>query len=505
MNRWLAFFICIVAGMAALLCGWLMPVHLRAVDACVVALAGKNTPTPQLEKFPAAAFTNSSEIPMEAQPFTDFMIRSANREKTLARLSASENPGVRELLRCRLLTNTLVFSPSPSASGQAFDAALGIAGVLLDENKLTAHLSNSVITLAGNANQSGKTGQLEPVLLDFMSLGQRMNYVQLATFVRHIETIGTLNLLTDEVRTETNLPTIFAAIQASENSEGVADYLARFSQSGMSDLKTSFRYGTGGVRELIRRKERLYVSNFPVFIAPSFCLRNPELALTVKWILYLAAGFLLVLALHYARPPASGLERPLQVRGFHFAREILFALGFLLVVLLLSEPFLAQESQKGVMPFRLRLPGVGVAAPVENAGKLGGFMNQSSLLTMLLFFVLQALLYTASLVKLAEIRRQSVPPRMKLKLLENEEHLFDSGLYLGFLGTIVSLILVSLGVFKQPSLMAAYSSTSFGILFVVLFKVVHLRPARRKLLLEAELAPPPTETVTPTHQFATPL
>jgi hypothetical protein len=36
--------------------------------------------------------------------------------------------------------------------------------------------------------------------------------------------------------------------------------------------------------------------------------------------------------------------------------------------------------------------------------------------------------------------------------------------------------------------MAAYSSTCFGIIFVVIFKIFHLRPARRKLLLEAEIA-----------------
>jgi len=74
---------------------------------------------------------------------------------------------------------------------------------------------------------------------------------------------------------------------------------------------------------------------------------------------------------------------------------------------------------------------------------------------------------------------------MKLKLLENEEHLFDAGLYLGFAGTIISLILVSLNVIQQ-SLMAAYGSTSFGILFVVVFKIFNLRPARRQLLLESE-------------------
>jgi hypothetical protein len=99
--------------------------------------------------------------------------------------------------------------------------------------------------------------------------------------------------------------------------------------------------------------------------------------------------------------------------------------------------------------------------------------------------VLQALIYTACLVKLAEIRRQNVVARVKLKLLENEDHLFDAGLYLGFVGTIISLILMSLGVMK-PSLMAGYSSTSFGILFVSIFKIFNLRPVRRRLLLEAD-------------------
>ena len=32
-------------------------------------------------------------------------------------------------------------------------------------------------------------------------------------------------------------------------------------------------------------------------------------------------GFFLAAALHFARPAVSALERPLQVRGFHLARE----------------------------------------------------------------------------------------------------------------------------------------------------------------------------------------
>jgi hypothetical protein len=214
------------------------------------------------------------------------------------------------------------------------------------------------------------------------------------------------------------------------------------------------------------------------------------------------AGFLLAAALHFARPAASALERPLQVRGFHLAREMLFALGFLLVVLLLSEPFLAQESQRVEFPFRLRLPMVGSVVPAGTRGVNHAIMNLS-LLTLMLFFVLQALLYMASLVKLAEIRRQNLPSRIKLRLLENEDHLFDAGLYLGFAGTIISLILVSLGVI-QPSLMAAYSSTSFGIIFVSVFKIFHLRAVRRKLLLEAEAAPAEPLSPAVASRFATP-
>src|SRR5262249_3361844 len=158
---------------------------------------------------------------------------------------------------------------------------------------------------------------------------------------------------------------------------------------------------------------------------------EPVLGLALKWGLYFVGGFLLAMALHLARPAVSALERPLQVRGFHVAREILFALGFLLVVLLLSEPFLAQEAQRVEFPFRLRLPMAGGAVPAGKPGAGPSIMNHTVLLTMLLFFVLQALLYVMCLFKLGEIRRQRVAPRMKLKLLENEDHLFDAGLYLG--------------------------------------------------------------------------
>ena len=532
MNRWTNVLICVLCGAMALACGLLVPIHLRSVDTSVIQKAGRGTPTlvdcglalvketqlggaqtvlkvaeqqglPDTEALtltmanlarqsPGALVWGVNEPTLQAlfptatsEPFTEFVIRQENRKKLLELLETSQRVGVQEMLRCRGLTHTILFAPSSSSAGQAIDAALCTAALLIETKRVSPTLGEAVFALATKANQGGNSQYLEQVLIDLVSLGQRMNWGQLTAFLGRIDDTETLRLLAAKVRAdEKQLPMIFTAVQLSGNPSGVAKYLVNFSQSGMSDLGVSLRFGAGGLRELLLRNQRLHEARFGLELASDSAWHVPGLALTLKWLLYLGSGFFLAAAMHYARPAVPAMERPLQVRGFHIAREILFALGFLLVVLLLSEPFLAQESQKVDIPFRLHLPTVGSVVPVGTTNTHPSLMNLS-LLTLLLFFVLQALIYTACVVKLAEIRRQKISTRLKLKLLENEEHLFDSGLYLGFAGTIISLILVSLQVI-QPSLMAAYSSTSFGIIFVSVFKIFNLRPARRTMLLEIE-------------------
>ncbi|MFZ0825919.1 MAG: hypothetical protein WAO02_00715 [Verrucomicrobiia bacterium] len=543
MNRWLWVLICTVSGLLLLLCGLLVPVHLRAVDVSVIQRAGRDTPAltaqglslvnqqnlgaawlylqaAQTEGIPgrdnlALAVTNAlrqnpdwfawgSNNRLErllggdassSETFTENIVRRANREVALEVLQGSPNPTVRELLRCRELADTVFFEPSQSASGQAFDVAVTICGLLLVEGRLPTELGDDVYKLASTANRNGKSPGMEQILMDLMSLGQRFNYDQLVAFTGRIEDAGTLHSLADQVRNAgSQLPVLFSAVVLSGRPDAVARYLAHFEQTGMADLGDSLRYGAGGVNELLARNQMLYRTGSRHHLALVCSLGLPWLAFGLKWLAYLASGFLLASAMHFARPAVSSLERPLQVRGFHVVREMLFALGFLLVVLLLSEPFLAQETPRQGFTFQLHVPTTGNAVLAGFARAHPTIMNNMILLTLLLFFVLQGLIYIACLVKLAEIRRQSVPPRMKLKLLENEDHLFDAGLYLGFVGTILSLILVSMGVIKF-SLMAAYSSTSFGVVFVCVFKIFHLRPARRRLLMEAEVL----DTANPDH------
>ena len=100
-----------------------------------------------------------------------------------------------------------------------------------------------------------------------------------------------------------------------------------------------------------------------------------------------------------------------------------------------------------------------------------------------LFLVLQLLVYVFCLIRLASIKRLTASPELKLKLLENEENLFDLGLYIGLFGTVTSLVLLTVGV-VTASLMAAYTSTLFGIIVTAFVKIAHVRRYKRRLLME---------------------
>jgi hypothetical protein len=555
-SRWLWVALCVAGAAFMLLCGWLAPMHLRAVDAALLQQAGKKTPSlldcgvalardhrpdaarlllraaqsaqipdawqleaairvhPQSE----ALFPGGPEISGPArEPATALIIRLENRGRVLSYLEKTGSPAVRELLRSRDLTNTVLFAPSSSPAGQAFDAAVSLCGLLMAQNRLAPGLREAVVNGAALAQSRASAQSLEEILMDVMSLGQRLDWGELAAFVQGINDPQTLGLLANQARNAgAQLPALFAAVVLSQEPDRVAAYLEGFSASGLNDLTGALRYGQGGLKELLRRNQRLYSSPLRTRWTASgplglffrgtadYALRVPWFALTLKWLFYISGGFLLAAALHWARPGLAEIEKPLQVGEFHIAREFLFALGFLLVVLLLSEPFLAQESQRTESPFRLRLSLPGVAAASTTPGAKPMLMNPKNLIILLLFFVLQGLLYCACLVKLAEIRRQKVPARIQLKLLENEEHLFDGGLYLGFAGTIICLILVSLNII-EGSLMAAYSSTSFGVIFVFIFKIFNLRPVRRQLLLQAEAQAGTLEpAASPAPSLATP-
>lgn len=355
-------------------------------------------PEPSFESI----FQRDSRLPEDgSEDFTEYVLRLENRERVLQLLQSSPRPLVQELLRTRGLNHTVILPPSSSSAGQAFDAALSVCGLLAETGHLTSGLSNAVLNLTTQANAGANSQPFEEVLVDFMSLGQRFNWGRLVVFLDQVQDTATLRRLANFARRSgKEVPVLFSALHLSHDPKAVANYLVEFSQTGLKDLGASLRYGTGGVSELLRRNQRLCASTLGGSLAgfgPLAALypmledlswRSPEFGLALKWSLYLLAGFLLAAAVHFALPAVTALQEPLQVRGFHLAREVLFAFGFLLVVLLLSEPFLSQESQRMDFPIRLRLPIMGKLLPAGTTPGQSSFMNQLNMLTLLLFFVL---------------------------------------------------------------------------------------------------------------------
>ena len=178
------------------------------------------------------------------------------------------------------------------------------------ETLLRIGLSNAVVAWASEANRGGSSQPLEQVLLDLMSLGQRLNWGQLEVFVSRLEDAETLDRLANVLRkNEGQVPALFAAVALSGQPSEVARYLMNFSQTGLADLAATFRFGSGGANELLRRNQRFYTSNLrqrvtqydpfgAVFdFALDYCLRQPWLGLTLKWVLYLGGGFCAAAAL----------------------------------------------------------------------------------------------------------------------------------------------------------------------------------------------------------------
>ena len=111
-------------------------------------------------------------------------------------------------------------------------------------------------------------------------------------------------------------------------------------------------------------------------------------------------------------------------------------------------------------------------------------MDPATLITIGVFATLQVAVSVVCRRKIGEISNLPEPPLVRLRLLENEDNLFDAGLYVGIAGTATALVLQVLHV-VEANLLAAYSSNLMGIITVAFVKIRHVRPSKRRIIVEA--------------------
>ena len=525
-------------GAGLLLLAWLLPVNVKSLNTALLREAGRDTPTVarlgqdllELDKPGPAALvletareigdpgvgalgtaydgfaqkhreimpwggwdvalepllgSRNAASSAESQPVLRFMVTQQARENLRRYLAVSRLTAVQVLLKTTELTTTKRFVPASHPGGQPLDAVILLTAYLWQTEHLSASLQREVRALAESAVQTGQMGELEDFYLDILTLGRRFNWVQLSELLRTTNTLGTVGQFAHLTRVAPeHLPTIYTAALMTKSADGVAQYLIAFGRPGAEQLKLALSYGEGAVEQLVQRQVPLTRGAGPEFeLGAAFTLRHPELALLGKYAAFLGGIFLLLRSVD--RRLFFSVESTLRGAFPRMGSGLIAAL-LTFIFFVSSEPFLLKGAPVSDYKIKLTIPILGaITAPATAASTTPTAMETSTILSSSIFAALQIGMYFICLMKISEVDRQIMPAATKLRLVENEENLFDGGLYLGIAGTATALVLQVLKLI-DANLLAAYSSNLFGIVCVALVKIRHVRPYKRKLIVEIQ-------------------
>lgn len=419
----------------------------------------------------------------DSQPVLQFMVTQQARENLRRYLAVSRLPAVETLLKTATLTTTQRFVPANRPGGQPLDAVILLTAYLWQTEHLSAPLQREVRALAETAVLSGQMGELEDFYLDILTLGKRLNWVQLAELLRTTGNLGTVGQFAHLTRVAPDhLPVIYTAALMTKSADKVAHYLITYGQPGAEHLRQALGYGTGAVQQLVQRQAPVKAGAGPEFeFGAAFTLRHPEIALLLKYAAFLGGVFLLLRAVD-ARLFATA-ESMLR-SAFPKMGSGVIAIILTFIFFVFSEPFLLKAAPLSDYSIRLTIPVIGTVAAPASPPSTHTTMDISTILSITIFAAIQVGMYVICLLKISDVDRQAMPAAAKLRLVENEENLFDGGLYIGIAGTATALVLQVLGLI-DANLLAAYSSNLFGIVCVALVKIRHVRPYKRKLIVES--------------------
>jgi hypothetical protein len=423
----------------------------------------------------------------DSRPVLNFLVLQEARENLRSYLKVSRLPGVQALLQTAELTSTSRFVPARRPGGQPLDAVILLTAYLWQSEHLAPSLQREVRALAEAAVRSGQMGPLEDFYIDILTLGKRLDWTQLSELLRTATGTGTVGQFAHLARiAPEHLPVIYTAALMTRSADGVARYLITFGQAGASHLKLALSHGAGAVEQLVARQAPVTTARGPDFEAgAAFALRHPDLALFLKYGAFLGGVFLLFrsLDLRMFRPLADTFAGAMPRMGSGILASILTFIFFAF-----SEPLLLNAAPASEYQVRLVIPLLGettASTAATSTTTQSTAMDTTTILSITVFAAIQVVMYMVCLMKITEIEKQGLPAATKLRLMENEENLFDGGLYIGIAGTATALVLQVLGLI-EANLLAAYSSNLFGIVCVALVKIRHVRAYKRKLILEVQ-------------------
>lgn len=408
------------------------------------------------------------------------------RETVRATLVNSRSAGVQAILANAAIDRAERFVPARRAGGQPLDATILMAALLHQGGRYSAELAREVRSLAEEANAAGELAPIETFYFDLLVLARRLDWIQLGELLRDIPSTRVLGEFAHLARVAPEAwPVLYAAALQSRAPREVSRYALSYGKGGAAGLELALREGEGALRQTLLRQVPINPdSPLAVSGAASLSLRYPHAMTALKYGFFLGGVWFLFRGLDRA---FIGPARERVGRALLHARSGVLALVFSAILFVLSEPFLLRGNPPPDYEVRVSIPAlqvVGQIAPPA-AARTASSIDGSTIVSVLFFASLQVMVYLVCILKIRQIEAEKAPHLLKLRLMENEENLFDSGLYVGIGGTAAALVMQVIGII-EPNLLAAYSSNLFGITCVALVKILHVRPYKTRLILLAQ-------------------
>jgi hypothetical protein len=433
----------------------------------------------------------------------DMFLPDANREIALKEIDNGSNIAARELMKARSIEQWQRFIAVRESGGQPLDASIAILAMLAQSDCLAPEFTRTIPSMAEGALSGDITARyrLENTLLSVLSLSRRMDWTQLTEFMRRLKTPEYLADAASRIVTGKNddYYVIYTSTILADDYGPVGEYLSKHDgDDGMGALKKSLSCGRGALDVLLNKGEAMYVPPRIVSLSAKYlswmrpdllitlALHHPKASLAAKNLLIFASGTALAAALSAIWLTFLPIPDALKKKNRHLLDigNLFVAIAITIAIWLVIEPnllrFTTEHPARAVFEISAGL----VNNTSQSQGMNPNSLDQASILSLFFFFFVQLAVYVFCVIRVKRLKTTNISAKVKLTLLENEDNLFDLCLYIGLFGTVGSLLMIAMGII-QASLVAAYSSTLFGILFTALLKIVHVRIIRRDLIIES--------------------
>lgn len=425
-----------------------------------------------------------------APPALQALIPEPNRMALRRELRRDASPGGHAILNTLDLTGWKHFSPAGAGGGQPLEATILLIGLLHKSETLNPALADEIAALAHASRKSNNLATLEAFYLDALSLAQRFDGATLQELFAQVPDLSTLAQFTHFAnRKEVDFPILYATVLMTGRPRETAEHVVRFGEDGVSDLKAAIPLGSTALRTLLDERKRIATVGTAAELGETakLALEFPAALQLAKFALFFVGAILTVAGWDGVRFKPE-LAVPGPAARLQPLRNGLIGVLFALILAAVSEPFLLKaDSQTDYLAEKRVIP---VEKPEETPSnetenkEEGMFENLdlSTVYTVMAFGLVQIIVYLICIQRIHQIDRMDESSTLKLKLMENEDNLFDAGLYVGIAGTALALVLQVMDII-QADLIAAYSSNLFGITCVAFVKIRNVRPYKRRLIM----------------------